>query len=146
MAATIPRRRLHRSVFALAGAYNIAWGLYAVVDPQWVFRATGMAPMRHPAVFATLGMVVGLYGVLYLEVARLPERGWPIAAVGHAGKLLGPVGFVGVVLWGHWPPAAAILIVPNDLVWWLPFALYLHDAWPWYRRSLGGGTAPAPER
>ena len=45
---------------------------------------------NHPAVFACLGMVVGLYGVLYFEVARDPERGWLIAAVGLAGKILGP--------------------------------------------------------
>jgi hypothetical protein len=37
-------------------------------------------------------MVIGLYGVLYLEVARLPEQNWPVAAIGMAGKLLGPLG------------------------------------------------------
>lgn len=132
----IPRRRFHRAVFVAAGAYNVAWGLYAAVDPQWLFRYAGMAPMRHPQVFATLGMVVGLYGLLYLEVARVPERGWPIAAVGFSGKVLGPLGFAFVVASGTWPAEAAVLIVTNDLVWLVPFALYLRDAWPAFRAEF----------
>jgi hypothetical protein len=27
-----------RAVFLAAGIYNLGWGLYAVVDPQWLFR------------------------------------------------------------------------------------------------------------
>jgi len=93
--AVIRRRRFHCAVFAAAGLYNILWGLWSVIDPQWFFRLTGMAPSNQPAVFACLGMVVGLYGVLYLDVARVPERGWLIAAVGLTGKVLGPIGMPG---------------------------------------------------
>ena len=60
----------HRRVFIAAGAYNILWGLYAVLDPQWLFRVAGMPPSNTPQIFACLGMVLGLYGLLYLEVAR----------------------------------------------------------------------------
>ena len=66
--------------------------MYAAFDPQWLFRFAGMPLPTQPAIFACLGMVVGLYGLLYLEVARVPERGWLIAAVGLAGKVLGPIG------------------------------------------------------
>src|SRR5207237_570105 len=59
----IRRRRLHRAVFLLAGFYNIAWGIYSAADPQWLFRYAGMPPINHPAIFACLGMVVGLYGI-----------------------------------------------------------------------------------
>ena len=31
----IPRRRWHRALFCVAGAYNILWGLYAAIDPQF---------------------------------------------------------------------------------------------------------------
>jgi hypothetical protein len=139
----IPRRRLHRAVFAAAGVYNLAWGAYAAADPQWLFRFAHMPPLDQPAIFACLGMVVGLYGLLYLEVARLPERGWPIAAVGLAGKLLGPLGLAVLLARGIWPPRTAILCLANDLPWWLPFGVYLWDAWPWYRSSLAAVVPPA---
>ena len=86
----IPRRTQHRGVFIAAGLYNIGWGLWGVADPHWFFRFTGMPLLNYPAIFACLGMVIGLYGVLYLEIARRPERGWLPAAVGLTGKVLGP--------------------------------------------------------
>jgi hypothetical protein len=133
--AALPRRRLHRVVFALAGLYNIVWGLYAAIDPQWLFRFARMPMQNHPQIFACLGMVVGLYGILYLEVARVPERGWLIAAVGLTGKVLGPIGLAQLIWSGQWPPATLILCLTNDFIWWLPFALYLRDAWPHFRRE-----------
>lgn len=133
-------------MFALAGVYNVAWGLYAAVDPQWLFRVAGMEPMRHPEIFMTLGMVIGLYGILYLDVARAPEQGWLVAAVGLAGKLLGPLGFAVVVATGAWPPSALVLVVTNDLLWWLPFGLYVYDAWPTFRSQFAVGSAAVSDQ
>ena len=137
----LPRRRFHRIAFLAAGVYNIAWGIFSALDPQWPFRFAGMAPLNHPSIFACLAMVIGLYGVLYLEVARVPERGFLLAAVGLAGKVLGPLGLGVLILRGDWPPAAALLCVTNDVIWWLPFALYLKDAWPFFRRDLANPGA-----
>jgi hypothetical protein len=132
----MPRRRFHRLVFLAAGVYNVLWGLWSAADPQWLFRFAGLPRLNHPAVFACLAMVVGLYGILYLEVARRPERGWLIAAVGLAGKLLGPAGLAVLIANGTWPPRTIVLCLTNDLIWWVPFALYLRDAWPAFRRDL----------
>lgn len=126
----IARRRLHRIVFVAAGVYNIAWGLYAVIDPQWLFRFARMPDSNYPQIFACLGMVVGLYGILYLDVARAPERGWLIAAVGLTGKILGPIGLACLIWRGIWPMRTMILCATNDLIWWISFSLYLYDAWP----------------
>lgn len=141
------RRRFHRAVFVAAGLYNLGWGVFSAVDPQWLFRFAGMPPANYPEVFACLGMVVGLYGVLYLEVARVPERGWLLAAVGLAGKVLGPVGLFRLLASGAWPPATLVLCLTNDLIWWLPFGLYLRDAWPYFRGDLQAVSGlPAAEK
>jgi len=76
----IPRRRFHRIVFLLAGIYNVGWGIYSSLDPQWLFHFSGMQPLNHPSLFACIGMIVGVYGILYVEVARRPEHGWLLAA------------------------------------------------------------------
>src|SRR5262245_8273696 len=132
------RRGFHRVTFAAAGVYTLAWGAWSALDPQWLFRWSDIEPLNHPSIFACLAMVIGLYGILYLEVARRPERGWLLAAVGLAGKVLGPAGLALLILRGDWPPASLVLCVTNDFVWWLPFGLYLHDAWPFFRRDLPG--------
>lgn len=130
----IRRRAWHRAVFTAAGVYNIAWGIYSAADPQWLFRFAGMPPSSNPEIFACLGMVIGLYGILYFDVARRPEHGWLIAAVGLAGKVLGPIGAVALIAGGEWPARAFVLCLTNDLVWWIPFALYLVDAWGAFRK------------
>lgn len=123
-------------MFVLAGLYNIGWGLFSAADPQWLFRFARMPFSPYPEIFACLGMVVGLYGILYLEVARRPERGWLLAAVGLLGKVLGPIGLALLIARGTWPPATVILCLTNDFIWWIPFGLYLVDAWPEFRRDL----------
>ena len=131
----IRRRRFHQFVFALAGAYNLAWGAYSAADPQWLFRFAGMPPMDHSEILACLGMVVGVYGFLYWQVARNPERGFAIAAVGLLGKILGPIGLAQLIWNGAWPMKSIVLCVTNDFIWWVPFALYLWDARPASQRE-----------
>lgn len=145
IALPLARRHLYRVTFAAAAVYNVLWGLYAGLDPQWVFRFAGMPPMQHPVVFACVGMVIGVYGVLYAEVARRPERGFLIAAVGMAGKVFGPLGLAVMIALGQWPPRTIFVILTNDLIWWIPFGLYLRDAWPAYRDDLRAGWPFAPE-
>jgi hypothetical protein len=129
-------RRRYRITFCLAGVYNILWGLYAAWDPQWLFRFAHLPLLNHPQIFVCLGMVVGLYGIVYLEVARVPERGWLLCAVGLIGKLLGPIGLAELILTGQWPIATIVLCLSNDLIWWIPFALYLKDAWPFFYEDI----------
>jgi len=123
------RRRFHQVIFAIAGAYNLGWGAYSALDPQWLFRYAGMPPLNHPAIFACLGMVVGVYGFLYWQVTRAPERGFEIAAIGLLGKVLGPIGLVQLIATGAWPMKTVVLCVTNDFIWWIPFALYLRVAY-----------------
>lgn len=123
----MPRRKFYQVVFACAGIYNIAWGIYAVIDPQWFFRFADMQPINYAAIFACLGMVVGLYGVLYLYVALSPEGKSIIVLVGFVGKILGSLGMLYLVFTGTWPWKAMYLCLTNDLIWLVPFAMYLFD-------------------
>jgi hypothetical protein len=79
---------------------------------------------RYPSIWACLGMVVGVYGLLYWHAAWRLERAWPIIAVGLLGKVLGPIG-----MWlsfaDDWPRRLGMICVYNDLIWWLPFGLFL---------------------
>ena len=137
------RRRFHQAVFALAGAYNLAWGAYSAIDPQWLFRYAGMPPLHHPALVACLGMVVGVYGLLYgsgaRAGARIRDRGGRLAR-----KVLGPIGLVQLIARGDWPMKSVILCVTNDFIWWIPFVLYLWDCRNARRRETSAArTSPA---
>jgi hypothetical protein len=140
----IPHRSIHRATFTAAGIYNIAWGIYSIIDPQWLFRFAEMPLQNYPQIFACLGMVIGLFGVLYLRVAKSPETGFSIAAVGLAGKILGPIGLWQLIWSGAWPIKTAVLCITNDLIWWIPFGLYLYDAWQMRSMRSGDSTEIKP--
>lgn len=134
----MPRKKFHRAVFACAGIYNISWGIFSTFFPNWFFHFTGLAPLNHGEIWLTLAMVIGVYGLVYFEIARVPENGFVPAAVGLLGKVLGPIGMAFTIASGHWPPRAALLCLTNDLIWWIPFALYLKDSCPFFKKSFRG--------
>ncbi len=126
----IARSSFHKTTFILAGIYNISWGLYSSLDPQWLFRYAKMPLLNYPQIFSCLAMVVGLYGLVYFQIARKLEDGWLLAFVGLVGKILGPIGLATLIYTGQWPMATIVLCLTNDFIWWLPFGIYLYDAWP----------------
>ncbi len=119
------RAKLYRLIFTLAAIYNIAFGLWACLWPRAFFTSLEMAPPNYPGLWQCLGMVVGLYGVLYASAAWSLHRAKLIIAVGLAGKILGPIGLCLTIHSGEWPLRTFSLVVFNDLIWWLPFTLFL---------------------
>ena len=146
----IPRRSLHRGVFVVpadfeggdrqkyAGIYNIAWGIFSIVDPQWLFRVGGMAPLEPPSDLRELGD--GGRSVRHRVPRDRARPGAGLAPRGGRsdGKVLGPIGSVYLIATGTWPLKTLIIAVTNDFIWWPAFTLYLVDAWPALRRDVSG--------
>ena len=116
--------RLFRITFTLAGVYNLVFGIWAGFWPLAFFEMFQLEPPQYPDIWACLGMVVGVYGLLYWHAAWNLETGWPIIAVGFLGKVLGPIGMT-LSFSDAWPRRLGMLCITNDLIWWLPFALFL---------------------
>jgi small multidrug resistance pump len=119
------RTGFYRLFFALAAAYNVAFAAWAIVWPRAFFDLFAMDAPRYPAIWQCLGMVVGVYGLGYAYAAWRLDRAFPFVALGLLGKTLGPIGWVATVHGGEWPIRTFTLILFNDLVWWLPFGLFL---------------------
>lgn len=127
--------RIYRIIFAAAAVYNIAFGLWAALFPQAFFNVFDLDPPRYPSIWACLGMVVGLYGVAYAYAARHLERAAPLIAIGLAGKVLGPIGWL---MPNELPARTFALVAFNDLIWWIPFAMFLLEGTPvtnWLKRT-----------
>lgn len=130
-------------VLALAAAYNILWGAVVVLFPVWTLETAGIHGASHPAIWQCVGMIVGVYGVGYGIAATDPLRHWPIVLVGLMGKVFGPIGFVWTASLGQMPWSLAPVIVFNDLVWWVPFALILRRVLEDHLRRRAAGDAGA---
>jgi hypothetical protein len=125
-----------------AGVYNLVWGLWVVLFPNVFFCWVGVTPPNYPELWQCIGMIVGVYGVGYLIAARDPVRHWPIVLVGLLGKVFGPIGMVWSVTRGSLPAIMAWACLPNDLIWWVPFALLLKAAW--VQRAVRAPTQRGP--
>ncbi len=119
------RAGIARLLFTLAAVYNFAFAAWAIVRPGGFFELFRLDPPRYPAIWQCLGMVVGVYGLGYLYAARRLDRAAPFIALGLLGKVLGPIGWIATVHAGEWPIRTFPLVLFNDVVWWLPFGLFL---------------------
>ncbi len=111
-----------------AGIYNLIWGGVVIAAPNLLFELAGMEPMRYPAIWQCVGMIVGVYGIGYLIASSNSRVHWPIILVGLLGKVFGPIGFAFALGDGVFPSAFAWTILTNDLIWWVPFSMMLWDA------------------
>ncbi len=100
--------------------------------PNLFFDLTNLERSNWPEIWQCVGMIVGVYGVGYWIAARDPIRHWPVVFVGMLGKILGPIGFVWAIFQGRFNLAFGLLIVFNDLIWWIPFGRILKRAFEFH--------------
>ncbi len=113
----------------LAGAYNILWGVFALLFPLVPFHLAGIAAPNYPELWQCIGMIVGVYGFAYIAAGFDPIRHWPVVLAGLLGKVFGPIGFARAAWQGHLPWQLGWTILANDLVWWIPFGMILSAAY-----------------
>ena len=115
-----------RRVLTLAGIYNLLWGAWVILFPNSLFAMMDLPEPTYPAIWQCVGMIVGVYGIGYLIAAKNPIQHWPIVLVGLLGKIFGPIGFVYAAFITQELPVGFIwTIIPNDLIWWVPFTMLL---------------------
>jgi hypothetical protein len=113
----------------IAGIYNLAWGAWVILFPQFSFEIFGAEVPKYLELWQCVGMIVGVYGIGYIIAATDPNKHWPIVLVGFLGKVFGPIGFIQALYTGVFPLAFGIHNIFNDLVWLIPFYLLLKRAY-----------------
>ncbi|HEX5324239.1 MAG TPA: hypothetical protein VFW40_10665 [Capsulimonadaceae bacterium] len=122
----------YKAWFWAAAGYNAVWGAVVGLRPDLLLRVYGLDSAQQiavgplPAILAScIGMFVGVYAIGYACVAIAPRRFWPFAAIGLAGKVLGPAGWAVQHIEGHlaWP--SIWVNITNDFLWWPAFICLL---------------------
>ena len=132
-----------QTTLKLAGIYNLLFGIWAVGWPGMWLGQAGINGPGAQMLWQCVGMIVGVYGIGYLAASLNPLRHWPIVLVGFLGKIFGPIGFAGQLWTGGLPWEAAWIILTNDVIWWIPFALILwHAACHMVGRPVRGEALP----
>ena len=117
----------YRWVFYAAAVYNAVWSIFVVLLPNFYFDLFRVARPSHPALWQCIGMLVGTFAIAYWLIARDPLRYGAFAWVGLLGKVLGPIGMAYEIMNGRLPLGFAWVCLTNDVIWWIPFALFLGE-------------------
>lgn len=117
---------LHKTLW-WAGVYNIVWGSLQVLLPSLQFELLQMPMPNYLEFWQCIGMIVAVYGLLYMFAAHDMPRFWPVVLIGLLGKIFGPIGFLQAIWLNKLPLSFGINIIFNDLIWWIPFYLLLKN-------------------
>lgn len=116
-----------------AGLYNLVWSAFAIAAPAASLRLAGFPDDKVVLpMWQGTGLLIGLFGVGYWLAARNPYQHWLVILIGLLGKVLAPLGLVGAMVRAELPWRAAPMIIPNDLIWWIPLGTILWRAAVWH--------------
>ncbi len=119
------RDRMYRLCFALAAAYHVAFGILVVFWPNYFFNLLRLRNENVP-LWQYLGIMIGVYGAGYAYAAWRLDRGLPLIAISLAGKILALIGFICTAgVYYDWPLRTLTLYIFSDVIWWIPFTMYL---------------------
>ncbi|MBN2227860.1 MAG: hypothetical protein JW763_10920 [candidate division Zixibacteria bacterium] len=114
------------TILKAAAFFNIAWGIWIVFFPSAYFSLLGMDLPRYPVIWQGLGMIVALFGVGYAIAAGNPLRHWLVILIGFFGKAGVPFGLLWAYGTGELPLRFGLILIVNDLIWWIPFLIILY--------------------
>lgn len=128
--------KIYPAIFMAAAIYNFVWGAVAVLAPDAIFRLLNIPAPTDTALWQCIGMMVGVYALGYWLAARDPRRYGAFILIGLLGKVFGPLGFLMAAIQGDLPWRFGWVCLTNDLIWWIPFGLFLIT---WRREELAAG-------
>ena len=118
------RMKIANTILLLAALYNIAWGGYTSLFPDYMLF--GEAPSTLIMIYIRcIGMLVGVYGIAYYMASLDPVKYWPLILTGLIGKVLGPIGAFYYVYSGKLEANFLYINLFNDLIWIIPFSWIL---------------------
>ena len=116
-----------RYLLWFAGCYNLLVGLSLVVFYHETFKTLNLFGEKPESMFFVqlFGILVGLFGVGYIVVARNPVENRNVLLLGLLSKGLGSVLGIGYVVLGKLPPAFLVLLFFADMIYLVPFGVIL---------------------
>jgi small multidrug resistance pump len=114
-----------RYVLWVAGAYNSLLGLNMVLRPESGFEQLGMSPPDLLLFVQLVGLMVGVFGISYLMVARWPLENRGVLLLGLIGKALVAILGLAYVALGKVPPIYLLVVLFSDVIYLAPFVIIL---------------------
>lgn len=118
-----------KAILYLAGAYHLAWAIFAIVFPQTFFIIAKKDLPEYLETWQLVGLYTGILAIGYLMAASNPIRHWRIVAMGFIIKLLIVLSYVGSLFHHSGNSIIYNMIFFNQLIWLPLFSLILYNAY-----------------
>lgn len=118
-----------KAILMVAGIYNILWGISVVFFPQFWFQFVNLELPNYIPLWQFMGMTSAIFGLGFIMASFNPLRNWVIVLMGLLLKMLGPIGFLYYYLHHEIPGVIINMHITNDIIWWIPFAIILYNAY-----------------
>jgi hypothetical protein len=121
-----PRRARHyRLFFALAAASGLGFAVWALLFPFSILDVFQVGRSNFTIVLRSLGVVDGVLAAGYAWAALRLQKAFPLIAIGLAVKVVVALAWMLAVAGGQLTARTLTLVIFDDVVWWIPFALFL---------------------
>jgi small multidrug resistance pump len=121
----VPLRPWMWYLLVFAGCYNLLVGLTLMVLYHEAFKILGLPKPELMLFVQLVGILVGLFGVGYLMVAREPIENRNVLLLGLLSKALGTLLGLAYVALGKVPISFFVLLIFSDIVYLPPFVVIL---------------------
>lgn len=121
-----PRRaRNYRLFFALAATASFGFAIWALLFPATILDLFQVGRPGIATPLRVLGVVDGALALGFAYSALRLQRAHPFIAIGLAVKVFVPMAWIIAVAAGQLTGRTLTLVIFDDVVWWIPFALFL---------------------
>jgi small multidrug resistance pump len=119
------RARHYRFFFELAGLAAVVFAIWELFYPSTILDVFQVGDPSYSTPLQLFGIVEGLLAIAYIYAARRLEKARPFIAIGLAVKVIVPIAWLWAVADGRLTARTLPLVTFDDIVWWIPFALFL---------------------
>jgi len=135
-----PLKPWMRRLLRFVGGYNLLAGLTMLVFYHEAFKVLGVPKPQLMLPVQLVGILVGLFGVGYLLVARNPIENRNLLTLGFLSKALGSALGVGYVVLGKLPPMFLVVLFFADIMYLPPFWVIMRRLYALAGRSSGSSA------
>jgi hypothetical protein len=114
-----------KRVLLATGCYHLLFAAWVLLMPHQWFELLGKEQPNHPLMWQLVGAIVAVFGGSLVAAAGNPVKHWRIVFIALLKFSAGIVGFGLALFHQEIPLHTAWIMVMDDLIWWVPFAVML---------------------
>ena len=118
---------IYRIIFILAACYNLTFGIWICVSPESLFGLANTDVPLSEGWSKILGVMIAGFSPIYVYAAIRIKQARTVIMLGLLSKIAPTFIVLFCIYYAGWSFELFKLIFFNDIIWWMPFYLFLRN-------------------